>query len=171
MPPYHIGQKASMICCLANLGNNKTNHMQIGLLKSPVVLMKARERTWYDSSSRAITAPCEAMWLHADSDWWWRRRAKSESPRPHPVPPSFFFFLEAARRSSWDLHPKHEAQVFAANDYKPKKSHFWGPFNPGSFSGVCTWSWLWLIWNWQSVHRDSDQFQSFIFHCVLVGTS
>lgn len=92
MPPYHIGQKASMICCLANLGNNKTNHMQIGLLKSPVVLMKARERTWYDSSSRAITAPCEAMWLHADSDWWWRRRAKSESPRPHPVPPSFFSF-------------------------------------------------------------------------------
>lgn len=48
---------------------------------------------------RARTAPCGAVWLHADSEEGWGRRAASDSPRPHPAPPSFFP-LEAAHQSS-----------------------------------------------------------------------
>lgn len=80
----------------------------------------------------AITAPCGCMLTQISGD----EGEPSLNHQDHILPLPHFFPLEAAHQSSWDLHPKHGAQVFAANVYEPQKSPFPGIFGPGSFSGV-----------------------------------
>lgn len=67
MPPYPVDQNALTICCLTNLERqNKTTHMQIGLLKSPSALTKAsgEDLGWQLIESHHCT-----MWGHVAACW------------------------------------------------------------------------------------------------------
>lgn len=146
MLPYQVDQKTSTICCLANLKNNKTTHMPIELLKSPTSLMKARRpgMTLNQSHHCTMQGHVAACWLRLVME----KGGQVWITKTTSCPSLIFSPLEAGHQSSWDLHPKPEAQVFAANVCEPKKSLFPGTFGPGYFSGVYVWSWLWLMWNW-----------------------
>lgn len=139
--------------------------MQIGLLKTPSTLMKARREdlVWQLIKSHHCT-----IWGHVAACWlklvvekggrFWITKTTSC--------PSFIFspgscpsvFLLRSPPEAWG------SGICTKCLWMSKKSHFPGTFGPGCFSGIYVWSWLWLsvkliVCAW----RLRAQFGSFIY--------